>query len=124
MPAPGTRAVEVDTPVGPARLHVHPARAALALVVLGHGAGRGVDTADLLGLARDLPDEGVTVVLVDQPRVVAGRTVTAAPAQLDLARTPYAGRKRERCARVSSASPGRPGCPWWSRRETGEGGCG
>ncbi|HQK87983.1 MAG TPA: hypothetical protein PLU25_10180, partial [Acidobacteriota bacterium] len=49
----------------------HRATDARALVVLGHGAGRGVDTADLLGLARDLPAHGVAVVLVDQPWVLA-----------------------------------------------------
>lgn len=104
MPAPRTRAVDVDTPVGPARLHVHPARSALALVVLGHGAGRGVDTADLLGLARDLPDEGVTVVLVDQPWVVAGRRMAAAPAQLDLAWMAALAHAR-RSARVTRRVP-------------------
>lgn len=82
---PSVRTVDVETPVGPARLHAYRATRARALVVLGHGAGRGVDTPDLLGLARDLPPEGVAVVLVDQPWVLAGRRVAAAPAQLDRA---------------------------------------
>lgn len=85
MAVPRTRILDVDTPVGPARLSAYRATRARALVVLGHGAGRGVDTPDLLGLARDLPGEGVAVVLVDQPWVLAGRKVAAAPAQLDLA---------------------------------------
>ncbi len=85
MGAPRARAIDVGTPVGPARLYVHRAADARALVVLGHGAGRGVDTADLQGLAHGLPGEGVTVVLVDQPWVLAGRRVAAVPAQLDLA---------------------------------------
>jgi predicted alpha/beta-hydrolase family hydrolase len=71
--------------VGTARLHVHPSSRPRALVVLGHGAGRGTDTADLLGLARDLSADGVQVVLVDQPWVVAGRRIAAAPATLDQA---------------------------------------
>jgi predicted alpha/beta-hydrolase family hydrolase len=83
--APKVRILDVDTPVGTARLHAYRASGARALVVLGHGAGRGVDTADLIGLAGDLPPHGVAVVLVDQPWVLAGRTVAAAPAQLDLA---------------------------------------
>lgn len=41
-------------------------------MVLGHGAGRGTDTADLAAIAAALPAEGVAVVLVDQPWVVAG----------------------------------------------------
>lgn len=82
---PAIRTLEVETPVGPARLTVHRATRARALVVLGHGAGRGVDTADLQGLAAALPGHGVAVVLVDQPWVLAGRRVAAAPAQLDLA---------------------------------------
>ncbi|MGD9955655.1 MAG: alpha/beta family hydrolase [Candidatus Nanopelagicales bacterium] len=79
------RTLDVETPVGPARLHVHRAPRARALLVLGHGAGRGTDTADLLGLARDLPAHGVAVVLVDQPWVLAGRRVAAPPPQLDQA---------------------------------------
>jgi predicted alpha/beta-hydrolase family hydrolase len=77
--------VDVDTPVGPARLHVHAVSRPKALVVLGHGAGRGSDTADLLGLAQALPQAGVSVVLVDQPWVLAGRRVATAPATLDVA---------------------------------------
>lgn len=75
----------VPTPVGDARLHVTRVTRPSALVVLGHGAGRGSDTADLLGLARELPAHGVSVVLVDQPWVLAGRRVAAPPATLDVA---------------------------------------
>jgi len=64
---------------------VHPASRPRAVLVLGHGAGRGTDTADLLGLARDLPSDGVAVVLVDQPWFVAGRRIAAPPATLDRA---------------------------------------
>jgi predicted alpha/beta-hydrolase family hydrolase len=77
--------VLVPTPVGEARLHVHRAARPRALVVLGHGAGRGTDTPDLLGLAADLAASKVTVVLVDQPWVLAGRKVAAPPSTLDVA---------------------------------------
>ncbi|MFN8157628.1 MAG: alpha/beta family hydrolase [Candidatus Nanopelagicales bacterium] len=77
--------VVVPTPVGDARVHVVRASRPRALVVLGHGAGRGTDTADLLGLARDLPGERVSVALVDQPWVLAGRKVATAPPTLDRA---------------------------------------
>lgn len=83
--APAVRSVDVETPVGPARLHVTAVARPRGLVVLGHGAGRGTDTADLLGLAAALPAAGVSVVLVDQPWVLAGRRVAAAPATLDVA---------------------------------------
>ncbi|MDA8435831.1 MAG: hypothetical protein M0Z98_07590 [Actinomycetales bacterium] len=83
-----TSRVDVDTPAGTARLHVTAVPRARALVVLGHGAGRGVDTEDLLGLAGGLGPHGVSVVLVDQPWVVAGRRIAVAPAVLDLAWVP------------------------------------
>jgi predicted alpha/beta-hydrolase family hydrolase len=75
----------VSTPVGDARVHVSGVTRPRAIVVLGHGAGRGTDTADLLGLARELPTSGVSVVLVDQPWVLAGRRVAAPPPTLDVA---------------------------------------
>ena len=77
----------VPTPEGEARLHVHHVIRPLALVVLGHGAGRGTDTADLRSLAANLVTAGVAVVLVDQPWVVAGRRIATAPPTLDRAWT-------------------------------------
>ncbi|HET7899607.1 MAG TPA: alpha/beta family hydrolase [Candidatus Nanopelagicales bacterium] len=77
--------VVVPTPVGDARVHHVGAARPRALLVLGHGAGRGADTADLLGLARDLPAHRVAVALVDQPWVLAGRRVATAPPTLDRA---------------------------------------
>lgn len=53
--------------------------------MLGHGAGGGIDTPDLLSLARALPPRGVTVVRVEQPWRVAGRRVAAPPPVLDAA---------------------------------------
>ncbi len=74
----------VETPGGPARVWVHPARDRLrGTLVLGHGAGRGADTADLMTLADRLPELGIAVVRVDQPWVVAGRRVAVAPPRLD-----------------------------------------
>ena len=51
--------------------------------MLGHGAGGGVGAADLAALASRLPPVGVSVLLVDQPWVVAGRKVAAPPPALD-----------------------------------------
>jgi predicted alpha/beta-hydrolase family hydrolase len=73
----------VDTPHGPGRLVTHRARSPRATLLLSHGAGNGIDTADLQALARNLPGQGVTVVLFEQPWKVAGRRVATPPASLD-----------------------------------------
>lgn len=74
---------EVETPHGPARLHVDRARSPRLTLVLGHGAGGGVDARDLAALAYALPREGFTVVRVEQPWRVAGKKVAPAPRILD-----------------------------------------
>lgn len=73
----------VDTVHGPAQLHIHQASRPWSALVLGHGAGRGTDTPDLAALAKRLPGQGVNVVLVDQPWVVAGKRVAPGPKILD-----------------------------------------
>ncbi|HET9870998.1 MAG TPA: alpha/beta family hydrolase [Propionibacteriaceae bacterium] len=76
----------MTTPTGPGRLFVdEPAvDAAGVALLLGHGAGGGVDAADLALLARRLPPHGVTVVRFEQPWRTAGKKVAAAPPRLDL----------------------------------------
>ena len=74
---------EVETPHGPARLHSDRSRHPVATLVLGHGAGGGVDARDLEALARALPREGITVVRVEQPWRVAGKRIAPAPRILD-----------------------------------------
>ncbi|QWC84758.1 hydrolase [Nocardioidaceae bacterium] len=76
--------LEVDTPRGPARLHVDAARGAeRARLLMGHGAGGGVEAPDLAVLAERLPATGVTVLRLEQPWRVAGRRVAGNPASLD-----------------------------------------
>jgi predicted alpha/beta-hydrolase family hydrolase len=76
---------EIDTPRGPARAHVHQADEARAALVLGHGAGGGVTSPDLVA-ARDVAlAEGVTVALVEQPYLVAGRRSPPRIEQLETA---------------------------------------
>jgi predicted alpha/beta-hydrolase family hydrolase len=82
-PRRAVRLVEVATPQGPGRFHVDEADAPVALLVLGHGAGGGVDAPDLLALAHRLPDEGVTVLRFEQPWRVAGGRVAVRPPRLD-----------------------------------------
>ena len=50
--AGGALLTEIETPVGVARVHVAAAARPRATLVLGHGAGGGVDTPDLRALAR------------------------------------------------------------------------
>lgn len=77
--------VEVGTPHGPARAHLHPAEEPRAALVLGHGAGGGVGAKDLLAATEAARSEGVSVALVEQPYRVAGRRSPAPAAQLDTA---------------------------------------
>jgi hypothetical protein len=78
---------DVPTGSGPARVHLHaaPHGRPRATLVLGHGAGGGVDAPDLAAIAASLPAEGIEVALVEQPWRVAGRRVASAPATLDAA---------------------------------------
>ena len=75
----------IETPLGPGRLHVAAPAAARALLLLGHGAGGGVDSFDLEALARVLPDRDIAVARFEQPWRVAGRRVAGPPASLDRA---------------------------------------
>ncbi|MCW2833920.1 MAG: hypothetical protein JWN68_1873 [Nocardioides sp.] len=73
----------VATPYGEGRLHVRRATRPIATLLLSHGAGRGVDAPDLLALAGTLPQQGVSVMLFEQPWHVAGRKVATPPPTLD-----------------------------------------
>ena len=77
--------VEIDTPHGPARALVHASPKPAGAVVLGHGAGGGVGSRDLV-TARDVALAlGLTVALVEQPYRVADRRSPAPAHQLDAA---------------------------------------
>lgn len=75
----------IPTPVGDARLHADRARRPVAALVLGHGAGGGVDAADLLALSTALPKQGISVFRIEQPWQVAGKRVAMRPELLDAA---------------------------------------
>jgi len=75
--------VEVETPHGLARAHLRLVEQPAAGLVLGHGAAGGVETADLIAAADAANDAGITVALVEQPYVVAGRKSPAPARQLD-----------------------------------------
>jgi predicted alpha/beta-hydrolase family hydrolase len=76
---------DVDTPHGPARVHLHAADEPAGALVLGHGAGGGVAARDLVAATKAAGEAGVSVALVEQPYRVAGRRSPAPAAQLDAA---------------------------------------
>jgi uncharacterized protein len=78
---------DIDTASGLARAHFHPVphgrpRASL---VLGHGVGRGVDSPDLDAIAKALPEDGIEVILIEQPWRVEGRRLGGVASTLDRA---------------------------------------
>jgi uncharacterized protein len=90
---PASGSFDVATPVGTARAYVHaatgrrPRGVPATTLVLGHGAGGGIQARDLAALAVALPASGTTVVLVEQPWRVEGKKVAVAPERLDVAWT-------------------------------------
>ncbi|MEJ2868833.1 alpha/beta family hydrolase [Actinomycetospora sp. OC33-EN08] len=73
---------EVPTPHGPAVVHLeHPGYCG-GLLVLGHGAGGGIEAPDLLAAAASAPVP-IAVARVLQPYRVAGRKAPPPAAQLD-----------------------------------------
>ena len=87
--------LEVETPSGAARVHLHVADDARAAVVLGHGAGGGVDAPDLVAATEVALEERFSVALVEQPYLVAGRRAPAPAPRLDEAWTAVVERLRE-----------------------------
>ena len=91
----------VDTPHGPARFTVHPVAHAVAVLLLGHGAGGGFGAPDLRTATTAALAAGVHVAQVEQPYRVAGRRAPAPAGQLDAAWLAVA-------AAVRSGLPGIP----------------
>jgi predicted alpha/beta-hydrolase family hydrolase len=87
--------LEVETPTGPANVHLHPVDEPRAGLVLGHGAAGGVTSRDLVAVTDIARAEGFSVALVEQPYRVAGRRSPAPAHQLDAAWTAVIGRLRE-----------------------------
>ena len=74
---------DVQTTVGVARTHT--SGRGDNVLVLGHGAGGGVDAVDLLAARDAALSLGWRVVLVEQPWRVRGRKIAEAPVRLDAA---------------------------------------
>ena len=86
----------VPTPHGDARLVRDRSRRPIATLLLGHGAGGGVDAPDLAALAAALPRHGISVVRVEQPWRVAGGRIALRPQVLDECFVAAANRLRVR----------------------------
>ena len=91
----------LETPVGVARL-VREGPQQGGLLVLGHGAGGGIDAADLLAARDAALAVGLGVVRVEQPWRVRGRRVAESPPRVDVA-------WRAVLAAVSAGASGRTG---------------
>ena len=85
MTSAAAEVLEIATPHGPARAHLHPVDTPRAAVVLGHGAGGGVGAPDLVAATDAALAAGVAVALVEQPYRVSGRRSPAPARQLDAA---------------------------------------
>ena len=85
MPLTSPEVLSQQTSVGTARVHFCGQGA--GLVVLGHGAGGGIDAPDLLAVREAALDRGWRVALVEQPWRVSGHRVAPAPPRLDAAWT-------------------------------------
>jgi uncharacterized protein len=74
---------EIDTPYGRGRARLYSVEDPRAALVLGHGAGGGVEAPDLVAAREAARLEGISVALVEQPYRVAGRRSPPQARQLD-----------------------------------------
>ena len=77
--------LDVETPHGPARVHLRQVDSPRGWLVLGHGAGGGVESRDLTATTEAALAAGLAVALVEQPYRVGGRKSPAPARQLDAA---------------------------------------
>jgi predicted alpha/beta-hydrolase family hydrolase len=75
--------IEIDTPHGPAQAELRPVDEPKGALVLGHGAGGGIEAPDLMAATAAANEIGFTVALVLQPYLVAGKRSSPAPGRLD-----------------------------------------
>ena len=79
--------LDIDTPEGPARAHLHPAAEPIGALALGHGANGRVTAPDLVAVTDVACAAGFSVALVEQPYRVAGRRSSPPAPRLDAAWT-------------------------------------
>ena len=95
----------IETAAGAARVALSSPATPRALILLGHGAGGGVDAPDLLAV-RDVLDD-CAVALVEQPYRVAGRRAPAPARTLDAAWVEVAAALRDRLPGLPLLTGGR-----------------
>lgn len=78
-----TTEIEIDTTAGPARVTLDAPRSARALLLLGHGAGGGIDARDLRAVRDGATTAGYAVARLTQPYRMAGRRPPAPAPVLD-----------------------------------------
>src|SRR5256885_12769672 len=81
------KTLEIVTPAGAAKAYLESADGPRGALVLGHGAGGGVQAKDLAAVSGVALALGMSVALVEQPYRVAGRRSPAAAPRLDAAWT-------------------------------------
>jgi uncharacterized protein len=87
--------VDIETPHGTGTAHLHVAKGAQAALILGHGAGGGVEARDLVVATQVALEQRISVALFEQPYKVAGRRSPAPARQLDAAWTAAVAQLRE-----------------------------
>jgi predicted alpha/beta-hydrolase family hydrolase len=85
---PAATTIEVETPLGPARVHLSKPAGARGSVVLTHGASGSIRTSDLVAVRAGLVAGGWAVALVEQAWAVAGRKMPPPAATQDPAWLP------------------------------------
>jgi predicted alpha/beta-hydrolase family hydrolase len=89
-----TTRAEVDTPMGPARIHLTRPAEARGVLVLTHGAGGSLRAPELVLAQQALPGQGWAVALVEQAWVLAGRKLPPQPPTQDPAWLPVVAHLR------------------------------
>jgi predicted alpha/beta-hydrolase family hydrolase len=74
--------LDIDTSTGVARAQVSDG-GTRGTLVLGHGAGGGIESVDLVAVTTEASAAGWRVVRVEQPWRVAGKKIAVAPPKLD-----------------------------------------
>ena len=86
--------IEIETPHGLARAYLRGVQEPRAALVLGHGAGGGIEAPDLSAASQAARAERISVALIEQAYRVAGRRSPAGAAQLDAVWTAVVERLR------------------------------
>ncbi len=101
-------AIELPTRHGTAVAHLRLAAPGVGVLVLGHGAGGGVDAPDLAAVTTAAASAGWSVVLVEQPYRAAGRRVPPRAPVLDEAWCDVVGALRDQGVGGLGRSAGAP----------------